>query len=54
MKKMTFITAMKDYFGVRSGQSNLDFMNEIKSLTASDRDWFRTNLATVGYEIVAA
>jgi hypothetical protein len=51
---MTFITAMKDYFGLKANQTAMDFMQEIKALSASERDWFRTNLATVGYEIVSA
>lgn len=54
MKQMTFISAMKDYFGMKSGQTSMEFMGEIKALTAADRDWFKANLPKVGYEIVAA
>lgn len=54
MKQMTFITAMKDYFGLKANQTAMDFMQEIKTLNPIEREWFRTNLATVGYEIIAA
>lgn len=54
MKKSTFIAAMKEYFGLKSGQTSMEFMAEIKALDATEREWFKTNLATVGYEIVAA
>ena len=54
MKQMPFISAMKNYFGIKSGQTSLEFMAEIKALTAEDREWFKANLPKVGYEIVAA
>lgn len=54
MKQMTFISAMKDYFGMKAGQTAMDFMQEIKALTSEDRDWFKANLPSVGYEIVSA
>ena len=55
MKQMTFVQAMKDFFGLRPGATGaLDFMQEIKALDADERAWFRENLATVGYEIVNA
>lgn len=53
MKQMTFIAAMKDYFG-SNGKTSLEFMAEIKALTSTDREWFRANLPSVGYDIVAA
>ena len=54
MKKLTFIAAMKDYFGTKAGQTSVEFMKEIKELTNEDREWFRANLPKVGYEIVSA
>lgn len=53
MKKMTFIQSMKDYFGLREGKTNIDFMQEIKALSDEDKAWFRAELPKVGYEIVA-
>lgn len=55
MKKMTFVTAMKDYFGARTGTdgSPMAFLQEMKALTDEDKKWFRENLPKVGYEIVA-
>lgn len=54
MKQLTLIAAMRDYFGILPGKTSMDFMAEIKALTAADRDWFKANLPNVGYEIVAA
>jgi hypothetical protein len=51
MKKMTFIAAMKDYFGMKQGQSPMDFLKEVKMLTDDDKKWFRENLPSVGYQI---
>lgn len=50
MKRMTFIAAIKDYFG--PNPDGVPLLNELKALTSEDRAWFRANLATVGYEIV--
>lgn len=54
MKKLTFVAAMKDYFGLLPNETNTDFMAEIKALTPEDRAQFTAMLATVGYEIVSA
>ncbi len=51
-KKMSFTAAMKDYFGYKEGETAIGFMNELKTLTANDKAWFRANLPNVGYEIV--
>lgn len=51
MKKMTFIAAMKDYFGMKSGQAPMDFLKEVKALTDEDRVYFRNLLPSVGYQI---
>lgn len=51
-KKMSLTAALKDYFGYKEGQNAMGFMQELKALTAEDKAWFRTNLPSVGYEIV--
>jgi len=51
MKKMTFVQAMKDYFGLLPGRDNMSFLKEMQALTSEDKDWFRENLPKVGYEI---
>ncbi len=51
MKKMTFMVAMRDYFGMKPGQKLMEFMAEIKALSADERAWFKANLGTVGYEV---
>lgn len=50
MKRMTFVAAMKDYFG--QGQLASSFLQELKQLTDKDKDEFRRLLPSVGYEIV--
>jgi len=54
MKRMTFVQAMKDYFGLRPEQTPTGFMHEMKALTSEDREWFKANLPKVGYEIIVA
>ena len=54
MKKMGFITAIKDFFGLHPGQTLTQFGTEVKALSEAERDFFRAGLATVGYEIPAA
>lgn len=50
-KSMTFIACMKDYFGLRAGTSSLQFMQEIKALSPSDRKYFADGLNKAGYEV---
>lgn len=52
MKKLTFVAAMKDYFGLLPNETNIGFMAEIKALSPDERAHFTTLLATVGYEVV--
>lgn len=52
MQQKSFTAAMLDYFGKKPGQSNSDFLKEIKELTEADKAWFSANLPSVGYEIV--
>ena len=51
MKKMSFVTAMLDYFG-KNGKDSGAFMLEMKALSDDDKKWFRANLPSVGYEII--
>lgn len=53
MKQMSFVEAMKDYFGFLSGQNMSQFFAELKVLSPAEREWFKKELATVGYEVVA-
>jgi hypothetical protein len=53
MKEMTFVQAMKDYFGLRHGTTNIDFMKELRALEPKDREFFTENLPKVGYKILA-
>lgn len=52
MKSMTFVTAMKDYFGLQPGETVSGFLTEIRALTDADKAWFRANLPSVGYEVL--
>lgn len=53
-KKMTFMAACKDFFGLHQGQTSLQFGQEIKALTAEDRAEIRAGLEQNGYEILQA
>jgi hypothetical protein len=53
-KKMTFMAACRDFFGLKEGQSGMDFGKELKELTPNDREEIKTGLTALGYEIVAA
>ena len=37
---MTFAVAMKQYFGIKEGQTLKDFQDEIRKLTVKDREDF--------------
>jgi len=47
---MSLIAAIKHYFGFNPGQSMGEFMAEVKELTPEDREYFRRELAKVGYK----
>ena len=53
-KQMSFVMAMKDYFGLRPNTTNVGFMQELKALSDEDKAWFRAELPKVGYELVNA
>lgn len=50
-KPMSFSAACKDYFGVKPGQTALDFMKEVKALSADDKVEISAGLKALGYEI---
>lgn len=51
MKKMNFTAAMKDFFGYKHGQTMAQFFAEVKALNPIEKNWFKVNLASVGYEV---
>jgi hypothetical protein len=51
---MSFVAAMKDYFGLLPGQNNAQFLGELKKLTLDDKAWFAAELPSVGYQIETA
>jgi hypothetical protein len=52
-KSMGFVPAMLDYFGRLSGETAVQFRDELKALTDDDRKFFREGLATVGYTVTS-
>lgn len=52
LKKMTFMAACKDFFGLHPGQTGLQFGQEIKALTADDRAEITKGLEHSGYQII--
>lgn len=51
-KRMTFMAACKDFFGLKHGQTALDFGKEIKALTDADKAEIKAGLEQSGYEIL--
>lgn len=51
MKKMTFMSACRDFFGVKPGQTAVQFGKEVMALNDSDRKEIAEGLAQHGYEI---
>jgi hypothetical protein len=52
--KNSFVACMKHYFGLKQGQTSVEFMKEFKELTVEDRKYFADLLPTVGYEVTGA
>lgn len=50
-KQMSFVAAMRDYFGLRSGDAPHSFLLEMKALADEDTRWFSAELTKLGYEI---
>jgi hypothetical protein len=53
MEQKTFTKAVVDYFGKKPGQSAGEFLQEIKALTAEDREYFRREFLKVGVEVIS-
>ena len=53
-KKMSFMSACRDFFGLHPGETALQFGQEIKQLTTEDRAEIKEGLEKLGYEIVQA
>lgn len=53
-KKLTFMMACRDFFGLHSGQTNMQFAQEVKALTDADKTEIRAGLEKLGYEIIQA
>ena len=51
-KRMTFMAACRDYFGLFPDQKPLDFGREVKALTDDDRKEIIAGLEKLGYEII--
>jgi hypothetical protein len=51
MKRMTFVVAMKDYFGFKAGQKLGEFAQELTELSPDEKAWFGEQLPLVGYEL---
>jgi len=52
MQKMTFMQACRDFFGLKEGQTALDFGREVKALNTEDRVEIKLGLEKQGYEII--
>ena len=50
----SYITAMKHFFGMKTGQTLTEFSVELKALSDDEREWFKQGLRENGYEIPAA
>ena len=48
----TFMSACREFFGVKEGQSNLQFGKEVQQLTPADREEITKGLKTQGFDIV--
>lgn len=52
-KELTFAVAMKDFFGLKEGETMAGFMGELKVLNPVDRAYFKDGLEATGlYKIV--
>ncbi len=54
IKKLAFMSACKDFFGLKEGQTSMSFAQEVKALTPEDRAEITKGLEQNGYEIIGA
>jgi hypothetical protein len=52
MEPMSYVKAMKDFFGFKPGQSLMEFAAELKALTPADKLEFIEGLKQNGYIII--
>jgi hypothetical protein len=52
-KTHTFMSACRDFFGTKEGQTAMDFGKELKQLTEADRAEIKAGLQSLGYVIHA-
>ena len=52
--KLTFMGACRAHFGVRDGQTNVQFGKEVQQLSPADRAEIQKGLEQLGYEITPA
>lgn len=52
-KDHTFISACKDFFGLKEGQTAMQFGKETQVLTPEDRAEIKVGLEALGYRISA-
>lgn len=50
-KPGTFVGAMKDFFGLKTGQTLTQFSAELKTLDDADRNFFKQGLRDNGYPL---
>ena len=48
---MTFMTACREFFGLKDGQKPIEFGKEIQSLTQADRTEIAAGLIANGYDL---
>lgn len=53
-KSFTFMSACRDFFGTKEGQTAMEFGKELKELTEADRAEIKAGLQKLGYVIHAA
>lgn len=49
----SFMVACREYFGMKQGQSPMQFMQETKALTEKDREEIVAGLTKLGFNIQA-
>jgi hypothetical protein len=49
-----FVAQIKTFFGMLPGQSNMDFIKEVKALTDKDREELTELLGKAGYPVASA
>lgn len=50
-KEMSFLAAARDFFGLKSGQTSIQFAAEVKELTDVDRQEIKQGLEANGYKL---